>query len=211
MRRLFQRMLVRVAEVTLLLCMILSLSSATGGCARTLPRLRAAQFEQRLAPIPADAVPIFSWRGAREDLKTFWGDQALAVRVCAHIPLEGMPKEGYWLARGRNHEGKPIPFLGIIRKYRGESGSELAEVVPPLDLNRIPDGLYLTVLPNIQRENGRLVAARPIAFLHEIRNHMWKPFCVKIPLQPEQDSPLTPPPSPEEMPPARQGTPVPLE
>ena len=95
------------------------------------------------------------------------------------------------------------------RRYRNENDTELAVLVPPLDLSMAPDSLYLVIVPNVDVSDGRIVSIRPTAVLCEIRNHAFKPFRVKIPLAPDQESPLTPPPEPLPEPPA--GTPIPME
>jgi hypothetical protein len=182
------------------------------GCAAGLPRIRTETFERRLPATPADAAPVFAWKGARADLKTYWGDQEAYVLARAYFPPASEQQgEGIWRVEGRNHEGKPLPFLGVIHKYVNESGTELAEILPRLDLSAVPDGLYLAVLPGVEVTDGKIAAIRPTVYLYEIRGHAWKPFRVRIPLVPEKESPLTPAPPPSDMPAPLKGTPIPVD
>jgi hypothetical protein len=82
-------------------------------------------------------------------------------------------------------------------------------LVPKLDLDSAPDGLYLAIAPNIKTSEGKPVSVQPVAVLLEIRGHMFKPFRFPIVLIPDQESPLTP--KPEIPPEAPVGTPMPGE
>ncbi len=160
--------------------------------------------------IPKGAATIHSWRGERTDLKTYWGDQKVFIHVSAHLPEDwNKSGDGYWEVKAQNAEGKSIPFVGVIRRYVNENGTELAVLVPPLDLQRAPDGLYLVIIPNVEIRDGSVSSIRPSAMLSEIRNHSFKPFRVKILLFPEQESALTP--APEPLPDIPSGTPIPVD
>jgi len=181
-----------------------------GGCETGLPRVRAEWLENRMRAIPAGSAPVYAWRARRGDLKTYWDDQAVTIRARAWLPPDwNEPGDGCWEVEGRNHEGKAIPFLGVVRSFTNEQGSRLSEVVPKFDLDEAPDGLYLALLPGVTKEDGRVVSIRPAVLLREIRDHVWKPFSVRIPLRPEQESPVTPPP-PETKPAPPKGTPIPV-
>ncbi len=174
-----------------------------------MPEIRPGLFEQRIRAIPKDAAPVYSWRGERTDLKTYWGDQEVSIHVSAYLPEDwNNPGDGYWQVTAQNGAGKLIPFIGVVRHYVNEKGTELAILVPSLDMQKTPDGLYLAIIPNVETGEGRVSSIRPIAMLCEIRNHSFKPFRVKIPLFPEKESELTP--APEPLPRMPPGTPIPV-
>ena len=177
------------------------------GCSTGLPDVRQDRLGQQMRDIPRGAAPIHSWYGSRADLHTYWGLQEVSVSATAYLPEDWKnPGDGYWRVEAQNAEGKNIPFIGVIRKYVNENGNEVSVLVPELDLNRAPDGLYLTILPNVELRDSRVVCLRPDAVLCEIRHHTFKPFRVRIPLIPENESPLTP--IPEPLPEIPAGTPI---
>jgi len=187
-----------------------ALSALGSGCSTGLPHVRTRNFELRIAPIPEGATPVFSWSGSRDDLKTYWGDQEISFRVSAWLPDDWRNAgDGRWRVEGRNAEGKPIPFLGVIHTDISESGSKTSVLIPPLDLSRVPDGLYVAIIPEVKLEGGRIVTVQPAAMLYEIRNHAFKPFRVRIPLAPARESELTPPPIP--LPKKPVGSPIPVD
>ena len=178
------------------------------GCASGRPELPLNTVEFKAPAIPDGAAPVFCWRGGRTGLATYWGDQDLFVDVSAHLPVAWKRGgDGFWRVRALSGEGKPVPFLGVVRRYISETGAELAVIVPELDLSRLGDGLYLAILPGVKKQGGKIHTIQPTAILYEIRNHVFKPFRVKVPLIPERESPVTPRPVIREVP---AGTPVPL-
>ena len=178
------------------------------GCTAGLPRLRTEPFEKRIAAIPDGAAPLLSWHGGRRGLKTYWYDQDIAVEVTAYLPPDWRnPGDGCWRAKAVNGEGKPIPFLGVVRNYTNESGNPAAVLVPPLSLDEVADGLYLTITPDVRLDGGRILSVSPTATVVEIRRQVFRPFRVKIPLIPDHESELTPAPPPLPTKPA--GTPIP--
>jgi len=184
------------------------LGVSTAGCSS---RSVLPDVSKRLAvenpPIPGGASPVYRWHGSRRGLLTYWGPQDVSVEAKAFIPERcADARDGRWEASGRNAEGKPIPFLGVLRRYRGESGAELAEIVPEVDLPALPDCLYLVIEPNVTLDGPSVKSIQPIALICEVRQHMFKPFRVKVPLVPEQELPLTPKP---EIPEPPSGTPFP--
>ena len=181
------------------------------GCSGGLPEIRQESLAQQIRNIPKDAAPLYSWQGSRDDLKTYWGDQAVSVRVKAFLPEKTWQQagDGYWQVSAENSEGTRIPFIGVIHKYADQSGKESAVFLPPLDLNKAPDGLYLVIIPNIEMREGKIASIRPEASLREIRNHCFKPFAAPVPLIPQQESALTPKPAPRPAPPP--GTPIPID
>ena len=184
----------------------------TVGCVTGLPEIRQDFIgDWPRGRIPTGAAPLYSWQGSRDDLKTYWGDQQVSVRVTAYLPDVSWkePGDGYWQVTAENGERKPIPFIGVVRKYRNERGTELAVLVPPLDLNKAPDGLYLVIVPGVETRDGSISCIRPTAQLREIRHHTFKPFCAPIPLMPMQESPVTP--RPEDIPETPTGTPIPID
>jgi len=188
---------------------LLVIGMILAGCvSQTLPVIRAESLGQTHAVIPEGAAPVFFWTGSRAGLKTYWMDQAITTRVRAWAPASLKSESDIvWEASAQNGEGKPIPFVGVLRRYRSEHGTELTVLVPPLDLMRTPDGLYLVVLPNVTVKDKKLACLQPVAQIREIRQHVFKPFRVGIPLVPEEISALTP--APEPLPETPAGTPIP--
>jgi len=170
---------------------VAALVAAASGCSTSMPTVRQSQP----APLPANASPTFAWSGERDDLRTYWGPQDVSVEVSAWIPEDWAdPYDGAWRVAGRNAEGKPLPFLGVIRRYKNENGTELAEIVPPVDLRKVKDCLYFTIDPRIETRDGKVVAIRPMALVVEVRRHTFTPFVVKVPLVPREVTELTPAP-----------------
>ncbi len=187
------------------------IAALLAGCASDkLPEVPAALFAHRMSPIPEGAAPLYSWSRLQTGLKTYWRDQEINVQAWAWFPPNWKnPGDEFWQVTARNAEGRAIRFIGVERKYQNENGTELSMLVPTLDLNAAPDGLYLAIAPNIKTSEGRLVSVQPIAILLEIRGHMFKPFRFPILLIPDQESPLTP--RPQIPPEAPVGTPMPGE
>ena len=188
-----------------------AITALLAGCASDrLPAVPAALFAHRMEPIPQGAAPLYSWHRLQTGLKTYWRDQQVNVQVRAWFPADWRkPGDEVWELTARNREGRAVRFIGVERKYLNENGTELSMLVPKLDLNSVPDSLYLAIAPNIKTSEGRLVSVQPVAALLEIRNHTFKPFRFPILLIPDQESPLTPKPEIPPEPPA--GTPMPGE
>lgn len=177
------------------------------GCksSNVLPDVK--NFSARAPAIAPDASPVYRWQGSRGGLFTYWGKQQISVDAKAFVPQDCKDaRDSRWEASARNGEGKPIPFLGIIRRYTGENGTELTEIIPPVDLDKLADCLYLVIDPSITTDGAAVKSIQPVAMVTEVRNHTFKPFRVKIPLLPQQESPLTPKPVIPEEP---AGTPFP--
>jgi len=190
-----------------LFCVLAVAAASSIGCVRSLPTVKSRYLDERLRTIPQSAAPVFSWHAERKGLKTYWLGQNVSVEARAHVPLnQADPTGGTWEIRGRNSEGKPVLFIGIRERYTNSQGTELAVIVPPLDLDEVPDGLYLFLEPNISVTLGKVTSIAPVVVLTEIRDHMFKPFQVPIPLIPDRKSPLTPAPPLGPSPP--EGTPI---
>ena len=187
------------------------IAALLAGCAsEKLPEVPAALFAHRMRPIPQGAAPLYSWHRLQTGLKTYWRDQQVDVQVRAWFPPDWRkPGDEFWELTARNGQGRAIRFIGVERKYLNENGTELSMLVPKLNLNSVPDGLYLALAPNIRTGEGRLASVQPVATLLEIRNHTFKPFRFPIVLIPDQESPLTP--KPELPPEPPTGTPMPAE
>ena len=188
-----------------------ALAAAAAGCKSgplsPLPQVEPVDLSPALGSIPQGASPVFSWRGFRTDLATYWDRQAVTVNVQAHIPAVPRPiYEGYWSVECRNAEGKLIPFIGVLARYRNENGTELAKVAPEVDTSTVKDCLYVVIEPNVTRRDGKVVSIRPTAYIVESRRRGWTPLLVKVPLYPEDESTLTPLPDP--LPPEPKGTPI---
>jgi len=154
-----------------------------------------------LPVISEGASPVYSWRSTQL-AHTYWGAQEVTVSARAHVPQP--PQDAVWEARAHNSQGKNIPYLGIVHKRKTESGEDVRMMIDPKDF---PDGLYVAIDPNITVADGQVAAIQPVAVLLEIRKHIFKPFACKVPLVPEQDSPLTPRPEIKTEP---EGTTVPF-
>ena len=183
------------------------------GCSTGMPYIRAGISGR----IKTNASPTFNWYGSRTALQTYWGEQDVSVAVSAYVP-DGCtrPEQTQWDVKARNAEGKPLPFIGLIRRYTNENGTELATLVspaetPPIDVSKLPDCLYVLIDPQIQMENGKLKSIRPAAVVREVRRHYFMPFQAKVPLTPEHVTPITP--APDDLPgtPVPTGTPVTVE
>jgi len=157
--------------------------------------------------IPEDASPVYKWHGSRSGLQTYWGKLDVAVNVSAYFPDNWKkPGDGYWNVQAQTAKGKNIPFLGVVRRYVNDGGTELAVLVPEVDLDNTRDWLYFLIDPNVAKKGGKLVSIRPVARLREIRGHAFKPFENKVYLVPQEASDLTPMPQlPPEQP---KGTPI---
>ena len=188
-----------------------AIAALLAGCASDkLPEAPAALFAHRMNPIPQDAAPLYSWHRLQTGLKTYWHDQQVSVQVRAWFPPDWKkPGDEFWEVTAHNGEGRAVRFIGVERKYVNENGTELSMLLPKLDLDRVPDGLYLAIAPNVKTSEGRIVSIQPIAALLEIRSHIFKPFRFPITLIPDQESPLTP--KPETPPEPPSGTPMPGE
>jgi len=190
--------------------LIALLLTALVGCGTGLPRIRVERLALTVKPIPENASPVHQWTGSRSGLRTYWGEQAITCRVAAFVPDHWtQPGDGFWQVEACNTEGKPIPYIGVLKRYRNENETRLAVIVPEFDLSAAPDGLYLIVEPGIGAQHGKIASIRPTAFLVEIRDGYFKPFRVMIPLRPTRESPLTPAPPPFPEPPS--GTPIALD
>jgi len=193
-----------------LLLIILSLAATVSfaGCAGfpSLPRVKTDYVESLHRPIPENAPAVHTWHGSRDDLKTYWGDQAVTVTAKAYVPDDWQQAgDAFWSVTGASGEGKPLPFLGVIHRYVNEFGTKLANIVPPFDLNRISDGLYIVIDTGIELEDGRVIRIQPTAIITEIRGHRIMPFRPHVRLFPENETDLTPAPEPLRTP---QGTPM---
>jgi len=162
---------------------------AIQGCLTGLPTVNIKPFGETMA---GDS-PTCNWYASAINLKTYWGDQEVLLYVSAYLPDDWQrPGDGVWRVKALNAEGKPIPFLGVLRKRRDESGAESTTIVPRTEGKKLRDCLYIVIDPNITAEGGKIKCIRPICILCEIRDGAWKPFRVKIPLIPERRSELTP-------------------
>ena len=171
----------------------IALCALAGGCSsnQRLPDGKKVVIEN-LPDIPPDASPVFAWTIRKIVPHTYWRAQEILVQVRAHLPADYREvKDGLWEAKAQNAEGKVIPFIGVMRKRQTESGRDVYEV-PKLEMQRMTDGLYVAIDPNVTLADGKVASILPVAVLLEIRKHMLQPFRYRLPLIPQQDSPLTP-------------------
>ena len=184
-------------------CMVLAAALLVGvaGCAEKLPTIRNTYVQSRAQTIPQDSTPVFSWQGAQRVIFTYWGRQSATIRLRVWAPPGATgAADARWEVLARTDEGKPIPFIGFEQRYVNEKGQELFKLVPPLDLERMPDGLYIVITPGMEFADGKLLRIQPIANVREIRHRTFTPLCFPILLIPDVPSDLTPvpPPRPEE-------------
>ena len=194
----------------LLLCGAVAAGILLGGCSSGLPRIRPDLFEKRFPAVPEGVAPVFSWNGERTGLFTYWHRQDIRVSARAWFP-PGLREieDARWQVDARNGEGKYVPFLGLVKTWTNEHGTRLTVVAPSVEMDALPDGLYIALKPDLTIEEGKVTRVMLLATLHEIRGHVFKPFCVKIPMVPEKPSALTPTPPPLPKKPA--GTPIPFD
>ena len=160
--------------------------------------------------IPEGASPIYKWEGERTTgLRTFWGDEAVSLEVSAYFPEDWEhADDGYWNVEGKTGDGEPIAFIGVVRRYVNEHGTELAKITA--DLEKLDDWVYFVIDPNVTKENGKIISIQPVAYLREVRRHAIIPwFNAEVRLLPEKESPLTP--SPEPLPEEPEGTPISID
>ena len=189
---------------------IMAVGLSLPGCGISLPRLSEAEFAKRTRPLPRGAAPVYSWRAEAKGLRTYWRVQDVTVAARGMIPADWRRAgDGFWSVRAHNQEGKPLPFLGVIR-FVPQGKRRVGVLLPRLDLDKTPDGLYIVLLPGVTLMDGKVASIRPVALVREIRAHTWKPFGVEVPLVPEKSSPLTPAPKPKPPAPEEVGTPVPM-
>lgn len=179
-------------------------------CARTLPQVDEAALGQNMPRIEEGASPLLAWSGARNEVSTYWGKLSVSVRAEVWLPpVWKQPGDERWRVTAETGQGVRLPFIGVVRPYVSEKGETLAELWPGLNLTRAPDGLYIIIYPNIVADDGKVVSVAPVAAVREIRGSAFKPFEIKIPLLPAQESPLTP--KPDWQPPKPpSGTPIPV-
>jgi hypothetical protein len=180
-----------------------------GGCNGGLPHVEPQRFEGRLRPVPPGAAPVLSWSAEAEGLYTYYCRQDVAVDVRAWLPEDATrPSDGCWEVRAVNGERTPLPCLGITeRRVDPATGTETAVLVPEIDVDAVPDGLYIFLEPELGFDDGKLTSVRLVAAVREIRDHIFKPFRYPIPMIPDAPSALTPMPPAE--PAHRPGTALP--
>ncbi len=187
---------------------LLSVVSFVGCRSTELPRLSSEHAEQRPPSLPEGAAPVYSWAGQRVGLRSYWYAQDVQVELKAWFPPQvERATDIRWEVSAVNSEGKPLPFLGVVQPYVNENGNELYQVVPEVDLDSLPDCLYVLLEPGLTLEEGKVVEAVPTAVVTEVRDHNFKPFRVRVPLAPREVSALTP--APEPIPDAPSGTAIP--
>jgi hypothetical protein len=160
--------------------------------------------------IPKDASPVYKWHGSRTDIISYWGDRSISVEAAAYFPETWQhPGDGFWDVDGQTDTSTRIPMLGVIRRWVNQDGTRLTKIVPTVEYDKVNDGLYFVIDPNVTTRDGEITAIQPVAYALEIRDHRDKPFRPRILLIPEKESPLTPMP---ELPPEEpEGTPISID
>ncbi len=161
--------------------------------------------------VPEGASPVYKWHGSSTGLKTYWNDTAVSLTVSAYFPETWKHAgDGFWTVEGKTGRDEPIFFIGIVRRYVNQNGTELAKIVPEVPLDRLNDWVFFVIDPNVTMEDGRITSIEPMAHLRQVLDHSITPwFNAKVLLVPEKESPLTPSPDlpPEDWP----GTPVAID
>ena len=153
--------------------------------------------------IPAGTAPVHAWQARSPKLDTYWGPQHVAVRCRGWLPADWkQPGDGAWELSATNHEGKPVPFLGVIRPGWNADGSESREILPPVKIGALKDGLYILLEDGVklspvadERGGNRIIEICPVARVVEVRGGRFRPWEVPVPLVPEKPGELTPAPA----------------
>lgn len=172
-----------------------------------LPAIAHDALGVRLPSLPPGAAPVYAWRAQTGVVFSYWGKQTFTVAARAAFPDDAASPDGCWSLEIRSAVGTPVLPIGIERRYQNAEGKWEAVLVPEIDFDKVPDGLYAILIPGIKRNEGRIVSVTPTAVITEVRGHLLKPFRYPIPLVPVKEDPLTPPPPPP--PPRPAGTPIP--
>jgi len=200
---------IAMQRLALLFCSVL-LCLLAAGCSTSpydpLPSIERQVYQRSLPEDPSSGTEL-AWRGSRKELYTFWGKQDVLARVRTYLPdTWNRPGDGIWRVRVQNAESKPVPFLGVVRQSEKKS-----RIVPSVDLEQLPDGLYSLIIPGVEKKSGQIVSVMPRLMVCEIRKERFQPFRIEVPLYPLGKSSLTGPPqkqlSKESNP---QGTPYPF-
>jgi hypothetical protein len=190
---------------------------AAVGCTPLYEPLPANQVKPSPSRIPEGAAPVHAWRAETPLLKTYWGDQVFRLECRGYFPASWRRGgDERWEVSCVNQVGTAVPCLGLLYRERNSLGQDTSEVLPPFDIGKLGDGLYLLVDSGVRTNvpagpdaAPAIAEIRPAAEFVEIRRHLVWPFRIRIPLVPENPSALTP--TPEGVPanPAPRGTLIP--
>ncbi|MCX7806337.1 MAG: hypothetical protein N3A38_14300 [Planctomycetota bacterium] len=161
---------------------------------------------------PAGDATTYRWHAESGELRTYWGRQRIRIAATGTFP-DGWrePGEEAWEVKAVNHEGKNVPFRGVLLQYKDKEGRERAEVRPAFDVEKMNDGLYIFIESRAELgPDGKVSKIRPVAHVREIRRTKtsagFTPYWVEFPLIPETPTDITPEPPREAAP---KGTPIP--
>ncbi len=180
------------ATATLFVPMLFAVSCAQHRLPSDVPSYLQSRAEQLGSA--DEPTEVLRWHGKRKDLHTYWGIKTVQIKAKTLFP-ENWQEAGdaAWNVDARTKGGTPLPFIGVVRNYENLNKTELSKLVPPLELPKIPDGLYVAIKPNVKNADQEIRTVEPVAYLCEIRDHSFQPFRVKIPLLPEGKESRTPP------------------
>jgi len=179
-----------------------------------LPGTQSAYLSERAEKLAVkiNKKPSYKWLGKHKGLRTYWGRKDVSIRVQAFFPQDWQyPGDAAWKVQASTENNMPLSFIGIIRRYTNRNQTQLAKIVPPLNLSKIKDGLYIAIDPDVVKKNEKIKTIQPVAVVCEIRDHAFQPFRVKIPLFPRNKSALTPPPDKQSQMPEVDGTAFPYD
>ena len=164
-------------------------------------------------PKPPGEAKTYAWHAESEELRTYWGRQRIKVKAAGTFPENWRePGDEAWEVKASNHEGKNVPFLGVLWQYKDKNGKECVEVRPPFEVSKMKNGLYLFIESRVELGPDKKIAAiKPQVHVREIRDSGggsagFTPYWVDFPLIPDAPTDITPMPSVE---PPPKGTLIP--
>ncbi|MGH7145446.1 MAG: hypothetical protein ACREJ2_15155 [Planctomycetota bacterium] len=191
--------------------------------------------------IPPGAQPVYTWSVPRATVHYPWHGLTqvdLTIHARSYFPSDYKdPEDARWeiqiaTVATPDHPSEAGAYLGILRSYVDASGNRQHEIVPPLTVDALPDGIYgvidngVTFAPAAPAGTAPAAAGtggvaapaaskietiRPVLHIRMVRDHKidaW--FDLPIELVPDHPSALTPLPaaaSPEHQ---AHGTPLAL-
>lgn len=155
--------------------------------------------------IPADAAPVHEWTVDRVTVAYHWYK---VHKYDIHIEAKGYFPPNYkdvgdavWevkLATIATADMPSVPgtFLGILRTYVDASGVKQYEIVPPVILSDLDDGMYAVIENGVEWTDGEpktIKAIRPVVHIRMIKNKTIDPY-YDMPVYPTPKNPtdLTP-------------------
>ena len=187
--------IVKLLKTVVILLILLSPTSCSW---RQLPSSVSPYIQTRQTELAANdnnAESIYSWHGSAKKLRTYWGIKDAEIEVQAYFPSNWeQAGDARWQVEASTKSGEPLPFIGILRRYKNRNNTKLAKIIPPLDLTQVKDGLYIVIHPGVKKSEKGIKKIAPTAYICEIRDQAFQPFRIEIPLIPEEVTAVTPAP-----------------